>query len=631
MPGRIATIGTGCVAALSVLALSLQVTGYGRLFSGFPVLYPMRHTVAVGLLCCALALSGLRGKPGVRARLGALLAGLIGATALTAQALRWMQWVDQYPAHPLTAFANFVHTAFPNAFCLMAMAAALIAIAELREGANRLVFSALAGCVVAAFAVCALLNEILKLIPASPAFEGEIAVDATAGFAIVGLILVRISLGRLANTREDAKFRQPVAVAVVGALIAFVTWRVLLHERTSTIEDHTQNTASSLAAAISNIGAKSSPEGATLLSGVAPHIIGSNFQFFFERQGRIEYQYPSPPRRYERTTVARLPAPRLGGQISVHPGSQYVRRGATWASHVVLAFGLCSSFLLAVCVYLLGIGRDRVAQVENEILERKKAEQELMRQTRLLEASNADLQAFAHVTSHDLQEPLRSMNGFAQLLSRRYKGQIDAEADEFLAYITQASTRMSMMINGLLDYSRVAYTDYQDEQVPLNEMVDWASSNLVLAVEESKATITVCPLPTIRGNRLQLGQVFQNLLGNAIKYRKDGIAPVIEIEYASRGGEHRISISDNGAGVDPRLHDRIFGLFKRGHGIEYPGSGVGLALCKRIVEKHGGRIWAESRPEGGSTFAFTLPDRETSRQERGSGDHSYRSASTGSR
>jgi light-regulated signal transduction histidine kinase (bacteriophytochrome) len=221
--------------------------------------------------------------------------------------------------------------------------------------------------------------------------------------------------------------------------------------------------------------------------------------------------------------------------------------------------------------------------------------------------SNADLEEFARAISHDLQEPLRSVIGFGELLTRRYAGRLDTDADEFLAYITDSARRMSTMINGLLTYSRSVYAPEAKERVDLNAILEFATSNLAVAIEESQASIIRAPLPVVRANSLQIVQVFQNIIGNAIKYRRQDVNPVIEIHSAKRSHEHLIMVCDNGTGIPDHLQTQIFGLFKRAHGREYSGAGVGLAVCKRIVEKHGGRIWVESTLGTGTKFYFTFP------------------------
>jgi PAS domain S-box-containing protein len=240
------------------------------------------------------------------------------------------------------------------------------------------------------------------------------------------------------------------------------------------------------------------------------------------------------------------------------------------------------------------------------ITTRKRAEEELLKQADRLARSNADLQSFAYAASHDLQEPLRNISTSAELLSRRYKGKLDSEADELVSYIVESAVRMGKLIEDLLGYSRLISAEQVPSiEFPLNEAVRWAMRNLQTAIDGSGASVETGSLPTLRGDKLQMSLLFQNLIGNAIKYR-GAEPPSIRISAEEKGGEWVLSVCDNGVGIDPAYHDKIFGVFRRLHGSEYPGTGIGLALCKRIVEKHGGRIWVESGAGKGATFRFSL-------------------------
>jgi len=225
-----------------------------------------------------------------------------------------------------------------------------------------------------------------------------------------------------------------------------------------------------------------------------------------------------------------------------------------------------------------------------------------------LSESNAALEQFAYVASHDLQEPLRTMSSFAQLLTKKYDGKLDSEADKYLAFIVDASQRMSDLVRDLLEYARAATEEERPSSVALDEDLEAALTHLTQAVEESGASITHDPMPTIQVDRGQMVRLFQNLIGNALKYRKPNQPPKIHVSAEQAGSEWVITVEDNGIGFDPEYASTIFMPFKRLHQVgEYPGSGVGLAICKRIVEAHGGRIWAESKPGEGATFRFTLP------------------------
>jgi PAS domain S-box-containing protein len=252
-------------------------------------------------------------------------------------------------------------------------------------------------------------------------------------------------------------------------------------------------------------------------------------------------------------------------------------------------------------------GRLHTLVILRDITAEREAEEALTRQAEALARSNADLQQFAYVTSHDLQEPLRSIASYAQLLERRYSGKLDEDADQFIGFLTAGVKRMQALIHDLLAFSRVANSDTVGfGTVDLRDALRWAEMNLQSSIQESGANVVCAALPAVRGDHIQLVQLLQNLLGNAIKYRSSA-PPQIEIRAESRGEEWLFSVSDNGIGIPPEYHEHVFGLFRRLHTRDVPGTGIGLAICKRIVEKHGGRIWVESDGSSGSTFFFTLP------------------------
>ncbi|MGZ4989980.1 MAG: protoglobin domain-containing protein [Methylobacter sp.] len=234
------------------------------------------------------------------------------------------------------------------------------------------------------------------------------------------------------------------------------------------------------------------------------------------------------------------------------------------------------------------------------------AQEALSKRTEELARSNKELEQFAYVASHDLQEPLRMVASFTQLLSRRYKGKLDADADEFIHYAVDGATRMQTLINDLLAYSRIGSRTKPFEQVNLNSVLQRAVDNLHMAIEESGAKIVHGELPDTRGDITQLTQLFQNLIGNAIKFRGE-LPPEIEIKVEDADKYWRIAVCDNGIGIAPEFFERIFVIFQRLHNKEdYPGTGIGLSICKKIVERHGGQIEVNSDRGQGAAFIFTL-------------------------
>lgn len=242
-----------------------------------------------------------------------------------------------------------------------------------------------------------------------------------------------------------------------------------------------------------------------------------------------------------------------------------------------------------------------------DITERKRGEQELMRRTEELARSNEDLEQFAYVASHDLQEPLRAVAGPLQLLQRRYKGQLDERADEFIGHAVDGATRMQKLIDDLLTYSRVGRSDAALQTTGCAEALDQALKSLSVVLGESGAQINRGELPTVLAIPSQLALLFQNLVGNALKFRYPDRPVVIDVGARREGDEWVIWVKDNGIGIDAQYFERIFLIFQRLHSrAEFPGTGMGLALSKRIVERHGGRIWVESTPGFGTTFFFAL-------------------------
>ena len=262
--------------------------------------------------------------------------------------------------------------------------------------------------------------------------------------------------------------------------------------------------------------------------------------------------------------------------------------------------------------------RELNASLESRVEERTA---ELEAVIERLRRSNADLTQFAYVASHDLQEPLRTVGSYAGLLGRRYQGQLDEQADRYIRHLVDGAKRMQTLVHDLLAYSRVGTQGMKMEPVELEEVLRQAKENLRASLLERRAIITQDPLPTVSGDAGRLGQVFQNLIGNALKFAKPEQVPAVHVGAIQADEDWIISVRDNGIGFEPEYAERIFVIFQRLHQIgTYPGTGIGLAICKRIIEAHGGRIWAESTLGEGSTFSFTLPAKHSSkRSETGEG------------
>ncbi len=269
-----------------------------------------------------------------------------------------------------------------------------------------------------------------------------------------------------------------------------------------------------------------------------------------------------------------------------------------------------TTFPVELAISEVLVGNERIfTAIVRDVTDRAEAEAALARRAEELSRRNEELAQFAYVASHDLQEPLRMVSSYTQLLERRYKGQLDEDADEFISFAVDGANRMQRLLRGLLAYSRIGTHGLEFQPTDCEEVLDRVLANLGASLDECGAVVTNDPLPVVVADPSQMDQLLQNLLSNAIKFH-DGEAPRVHVSVEQSDGEWHFSISDNGVGIDAQYHDRIFVIFQRLHTKdEYPGTGIGLAICKKIVERHSGRIWVESSPGDGSTFHFTLPYR----------------------
>jgi signal transduction histidine kinase len=319
----------------------------------------------------------------------------------------------------------------------------------------------------------------------------------------------------------------------------------------------------------------------------------------------------------EERYFAAAPVPETRWRIAISAPTRALYGASTgvsrWLPWLVLAICALAFVALAVLVRRTIIAGQRLS-IANDELERsqlrlRERAGELQRSNVELQRSNADLEQFAYVASHDLSAPLRAVAGFSQLLAARYRGQLDGEADEFIRHMQEGVDRMQRIIDDLLSYSRVDRSELTAENVDLEQVLADVLRGLGPDIDGHEATVTHDPLPVVRGERGQLGQVLQNLIANGMKFTAPGVAPTVHVSAERENRHWRIGVRDNGIGIEPEHADRIFKMFQRLHGPEeYPGTGIGLAISKKIVERHGGDLTVEPAPGGGSLFVFTVQE-----------------------
>lgn len=317
-----------------------------------------------------------------------------------------------------------------------------------------------------------------------------------------------------------------------------------------------------------------------------------------------------------RVKIAELNA-RSGELVSERMQRMRMLESLVWTTTTILGlFGM----VMLVSVYniskrALGLEQQRSKELglindklQSEIEERKRTETALRELSARLESSNRDLQQFAYVASHDLQEPLRAVAGFLTLIAKKHSGKLGEESEGWINHAVEGAQRMRSLINDLLAYARVESRGKELQQFDLDKSLNQAKKDLSVLLEETGAVVEAHDMPTVSGDEKQLAQVFVNLIGNAVKFRDKDRKPVVTIEVSKDEREYTVAVRDNGIGFDQEHAERIFIIFQRLQGREeYSGTGIGLSICKKIIERHNGRIWAESAPGKGSTFYFTLP------------------------
>jgi signal transduction histidine kinase len=320
---------------------------------------------------------------------------------------------------------------------------------------------------------------------------------------------------------------------------------------------------------------------------------------------------PAAAKRVVETNVGRKIMTALGdqmGDLGLQANSQLNRQ----EDHIHFEAYLTVGLIIAGLLLSGGLAAASVALLRREIATRHAVETELREKQVALARSNGELEQFAYIASHDLQEPLRMISSYTQLLRRRYANKLDDDANEFIGYAVDGTKRMQVLINDLLNFSRVASGAKPLVPVDLEEALSDTLKDLEIRIEDCGATVTHEALPTVCADPVQMRQLLLNLIANGMKFQPPERKPAVNVSAAREGRDWRFGVRDNGIGIEPQYNKNLFQIFKRLHSLEeYPGTGIGLAVCKKIVERHGGRIWVESALGKGSTFLFTLPAMET--------------------
>lgn len=320
---------------------------------------------------------------------------------------------------------------------------------------------------------------------------------------------------------------------------------------------------------------------------------------------------PAAAKRAVETNVGRKIMTALGdrmGDLGLQANTQLIRQEDHAHFEAYMSVGL----IIAGLLLSGGLAATSVALLRREVITRRAVETELREKQVALARSNGELEQFAYIASHDLQEPLRMISSYTQLLRRRYANKLDDDANEFIGYAVDGTKRMQVLINDLLNFSRVASGAKPLVPVDLEEALSDTLKDLEIRIEDCGATVTHEALPTVCADPVQMRQLLLNLIANGMKFQPPERKPAVNVSAAREGRQWRFGVRDNGIGIEPQYIKNLFQIFKRLHSLEeYPGTGIGLAVCKKIVERHGGRIWVESALGQGSTFLFTLPAMET--------------------